>query len=57
MLVSIQISKNMANIRLLEIIENLKHTKDKSMNLSRNLGRRVPLGAAKKQSLKNLIQF
>jgi hypothetical protein len=53
MLVFIQISKNVANIRLPEIIEHLKHAKDKSMNLSRNLSCRVLLGAAKKkQSLK-----
>jgi hypothetical protein len=43
-----------ANIKLHEIIVNSKQIKHKSVNLSRNLSHRVPLGSAKKKpSLKN----
>jgi hypothetical protein len=45
MLFYIQISKIVANMKLHEIIVHYKQIKHKSINLSRNLGRRVPLGS------------
>jgi hypothetical protein len=53
MLVFIQISKIVANIKLDETIVLAKPIKDKSSILRRNLSHRAPLGVAKqKQSLK-----
>jgi hypothetical protein len=53
MLVFIQISKILANIKLDETIVHAKPIKDRSKNVSRNLSHRVPLGVTKqKQSLK-----
>jgi hypothetical protein len=51
MLFYTQISKIVANIKLHEIIVHSKHIKQKSINLSRNLIRRVPLGGRKKETI------
>jgi hypothetical protein len=45
------ILKIVANIKLHEIIVHSKHIKQKSINLSRNLIRRVPLGGRKKETI------
>jgi hypothetical protein len=51
MLFYTNISKIVANIKWHEIIVYSKHIKQKSINLSRILTRRVPLGGRKKETI------